>query len=181
MLHLLSTQMCDVTNIFHVYSWRSWGFTWIRIASLIGLLNATHLRWSFPPVSTTKAKSKGKVVPVPFVIEHYAMKAYWGSGCIAPRILDLGTAWRLVVSFTPRSLYSQGESPWYPFDRRLGGPQSRSGRGGEETNSQPLPGLQTPMFQPIAQRYTTELSGLRKPNRNLVTVSSLRNPALHIL
>jgi len=29
------------------------------------------------------------------------------------------------------------ESPWYPLDRRLGGPQSRSGHsGGEEKNSQ---------------------------------------------
>jgi len=26
-------------------------------------------------------------------------------------------------------LYSQGKSPWYPLDRRLGGPQSRSGHG----------------------------------------------------
>jgi len=38
--------------------------------------------------------------------------------------------------------YPQGKSPWYPLDRRLGGPQSRSGRGGEEKNSQPLPGAQ---------------------------------------
>jgi len=30
-----------------------------------------------------------------------------------------------VVSFTPRPLYLQGKSPWYPLDRRLGGPQSR--------------------------------------------------------
>jgi hypothetical protein len=29
-------------------------------------------------------------------------------------------------------LYPQGKSPWYPLDRRLGWPQSRSGRGGEE-------------------------------------------------
>jgi hypothetical protein len=35
----------------------------------------------------------------------------------------------------------QGKSPWYSFDRRLGGPQSRSGRGGEEKNSQPPPGI----------------------------------------
>jgi hypothetical protein len=35
-----------------------------------------------------------------------------------------------------------GKSPWYPLDRRLGGPQSRSGRGGEEKNSQPLPGIE---------------------------------------
>jgi len=43
-----------------------------------------------------------------------------------------------VVSFT---LYPQGKSPWYPLDRRLGGPQSRFERGGEEKNSQPHPGL----------------------------------------
>jgi hypothetical protein len=39
--------------------------------------------------------------------------------------------------FTP-----QGKSLSYPFDRRLGGPQSRSGRGGEEKNSQPPPGIE---------------------------------------
>jgi hypothetical protein len=36
----------------------------------------------------------------------------------------------------------QGKSPSYPLDRRLGGPQSRSGRGGEEKNSQPPPGIE---------------------------------------
>jgi hypothetical protein len=35
-----------------------------------------------------------------------------------------------VVSFTSLPLYP-GKSPWYPFYRRLGGPQSRSGRYGE--------------------------------------------------
>jgi hypothetical protein len=39
------------------------------------------------------------------------MKAYWGSGGIAPRILDSGTRWLRVVSVTLRSLYSQGEAP----------------------------------------------------------------------
>jgi len=34
-------------------------------------------------------------------------------------------------------------------ERRLDGPKSRSGRGGEEKNSQPPPGI-----EPIAQRYT---------------------------
>jgi hypothetical protein len=48
----------------------------------------------------------------------------------------------------------QGNNPWYPLDRRLGGPQNRSGRGGEERNSQPLPGLEPPIIQPVAQRYT---------------------------
>jgi len=32
----------------------------------------------------------------------------------------------------------QGKSPWYPLDRRLGGPLSWSGCGGEEKNSQLL-------------------------------------------
>jgi hypothetical protein len=41
-----------------------------------------------------------------------------------------------VVSFTPRPLYPQGNNSWYPLDRRLGGPQSRFGRGGEEKNFQ---------------------------------------------
>jgi hypothetical protein len=60
------------------------------------------------------------------------MKMYKRIGGIAPRILDLGTRWRRVVSFTPWPLCPQGKSPWYPLDRRLGGPQNRSGRGGEE-------------------------------------------------
>jgi hypothetical protein len=64
------------------------------------------------------------------------MKTYWGSGGIDSIILDLGRRWKWVVSFTPRSLYSQRKSPWYLLDMRLGGFQSRSGRGGEEKNSQ---------------------------------------------
>jgi hypothetical protein len=66
-----------------------------------------------------------------------------------------------VISFTPRPFCLQGNSPWYPLDRRLGGPQSRSGRGGEEKSSQPLLGLKPPIVQPVAQRSTTELSWLR--------------------
>jgi hypothetical protein len=58
------------------------------------------------------------------------------SGGTAPRILDVGTRWSWVVSFIPRLLYTQGKSSWYTLDRRLGGPQSLSGRGGEEKNSQ---------------------------------------------
>jgi hypothetical protein len=35
-----------------------------------------------------------------------------------------------------------GKDPWYPLDWRLGGPQSRSGRDGEEENSQPPPEIE---------------------------------------
>jgi hypothetical protein len=74
--------------------------------------------------------------------KHHSMKAYSASGGIAPRILNLGTRWRWVVSFTPQPLYPQGKSPWYPLDKRLGGPQSRSGRGGEGKNSRPPSGIE---------------------------------------
>jgi hypothetical protein len=45
--------------------------------------------------------------------------------------------------------FRQGKSPWYTFDRRLGEPQSRSGRGGEEKNSQPH---RKSIVQLVAQR-----------------------------
>jgi hypothetical protein len=35
-----------------------------------------------------------------------------------------------------------GKETLVPMDRRLGGPQSRSGRGGEEKNSQPSPEIE---------------------------------------
>jgi hypothetical protein len=54
----------------------------------------------------------------------------------------------------------EGKSPWYPLDRRLCEPQSRSGRSGEEKNYQTLPGLEPSIIQPVAQRYTAELSQL---------------------
>jgi hypothetical protein len=41
--------------------------------------------------------------------------------------LDLGARWRCMISFTPRSFYSRRNSLPYPMDRRLGGPQGRSG------------------------------------------------------
>jgi hypothetical protein len=50
--------------------------------------------------------SKCKVVPVLYLTEHHAMKAYYGSGGISPRILDFGTRWEWSASrpgrFTPR-------------------------------------------------------------------------------
>jgi hypothetical protein len=53
-------------------------------------------------------------------------------------------------------LYSQGRSPW------LDGPQSQSGHGDEEKNSQPLPGLEPPIIQPIAQHCANEQSLLQR-------------------
>jgi hypothetical protein len=47
-------------------------------------------------------------------------------------ILDLGTKWRRVISFTPWLIYPQGNRYGYPLDKRLGGTHSQSGPCGEE-------------------------------------------------
>jgi hypothetical protein len=54
-----------------------------------------------------------------------------------------------VVSFTHRPLYTRRKGPRYPSDRRLGGPQRRSGPCGEE-KILTLDGNRTPAFQPTA-------------------------------
>jgi hypothetical protein len=88
-------------------------------------------------------KIKGRKIKLSLCLtKHHAMKAYWGVEVYLHTFFDLGTRWRRVVSFTPQPLYPQGKSPLYPLDRRLGGPQSRSGRGGEDKNSQPPPGIE---------------------------------------
>jgi hypothetical protein len=62
------------------------------------------------------------------------MKTYWGSGGVTTRILNFGTTWRWVVSFTPRPL-----CPRYQSDRRLDGPHSWCGVSGEERKSRHCP------------------------------------------
>jgi len=60
-----------------------------------------------------------------------------------------------VVSFTPRPLYIQGKNPWHLLARRLGGPLSRSRRGGREKippHREPNP--RTSIVQPVASRDT---------------------------
>jgi hypothetical protein len=46
--------------------------------------------------------AKVKVMLTPCLTKHHAMKTCWRNGGIAPRILNLGTGWRYVVSFTSR-------------------------------------------------------------------------------
>jgi hypothetical protein len=60
------------------------------------------------------------------------MKAYWESRGIAPRILYLGTLMEVSGQLHAPTALLRVKSPRYPLDRRLGGPQSRSGRGSEE-------------------------------------------------
>jgi hypothetical protein len=88
--------------------------------------------------------------------KHHPMKICWGSEGIAPRILNLGTLWRLVVSFTPRPLYPRNP-PRYPLNRKLGGPQSKFGRSGEEKKPLLLSGIEPHSLVSIL----TELPWLR--------------------
>jgi hypothetical protein len=58
----------------------------------------------------------------------------YGEWMYSSTILDLSTRWRGVVSFTPRPRYPRENRPRYSLDRRLGGPESRSGRCGVISN-----------------------------------------------
>jgi hypothetical protein len=70
------------------------------------------------------------------LIKHCAMKTYGGEWRYSSAILDLGIRWRWSASrpclFTPRK-----KPPRHPLDRRLGGPQSRSGHCGIDKISGP--------------------------------------------
>jgi hypothetical protein len=64
-----------------------------------------------------------------------------------------------VVSITPRPRFTPGgKSPRYPLYRRLGGPQSRSGRRGKRKNPLPLSGIEP---RPLIRQYIS-LYGLLK-------------------
>jgi len=58
-----------------------------------------------------------------------------------------------MASFMPRPLYLQGKNSRYTLDTKLGGPQSRSGRGDEE-NSLTLPGIEPRSSIPYSSQYT---------------------------
>jgi len=83
--------------------------------------------------------------------KHHAMKTYWWSGGIVPRILNLGTRQRWMVSVKYRPLYPPGKDPQVPpLDRRQDGPQSRDRHnGGEENKTPATAGNRTPVVQPL--------------------------------
>jgi hypothetical protein len=121
----------------------------------------------FWTVSAACGKNTGIKIKLFLYVCHHALrhKGIWGSGCIDPRFLDLGTSWRWMVSFTPRPLYLRGKSPRYPLDSWLGGPKNRPRRRGEnswlyrECNSDPS------VVQPVASLYTDCAIEFRLYNR----------------
>jgi len=83
--------------------------------------------------------------------KYHAMKTYFGNGGIATLILNLGTRWSWVISFTPRLLFLR-----YPLVRRLSGPQSHSAPDGEEEN--------------ISHQFPYRELKPGRPARNLVSI-----------
>jgi hypothetical protein len=92
---------------------------------------------------------KGKVLPV------HGMKAYRGNGGIVPLILNLGTQCRWVVSFMMLRLYTWGNSPRHPLNRRLGRPHSQSGQL-EEENLLTLTGIILTRRSNILYKYASQ-------------------------
>jgi hypothetical protein len=119
-------------------------------------------RWRRRPQDMV-GKTYGKVSPVLFFTEHHTMKAYWGSGCIAPLHAFLTSALHggELSASHPRRFTTRKRAPGIHWiGGWLGGPQSRSGHGVEEKNSRSLPRLEPPNIQPVVQRYITELPQL---------------------
>jgi hypothetical protein len=86
---------------------------------------------------------------------HEGVLGEWGYSAIHSLTSALdGGEWS---ASSPSRFTLQGKSPWYPLDKRLGRSQSLSERGSKEKRSLPLPGLDPPIIQPVAQRYTTQL------------------------
>jgi hypothetical protein len=119
---------------FHWYSQSSMAATWHGKS---GGKKAYNWNVRTPPWMWAH---KIKVVPVLNEAPRHSMYGEWRYGST---ILHLGTREIWVVNFTPRPPYPRGKIPRYPFHRMLGGPQSRSGRHGEEKILYPT-GTRTP-------------------------------------
>jgi hypothetical protein len=65
---------------------------------------------------TRTLRSRGKVKVKLFLCltKHHAMKTYWGSGDVTPRILDFGTRWRMCGQFHALAALPPGKEPSVP-------------------------------------------------------------------
>jgi hypothetical protein len=72
-------------------------------------------------------------------------------------ILDLGTRRRSLDTFSPRPFHSWVNCSRHPLDRRLGGPQSRSGRSWEEQIPGVEPGPTSSLFLVERKKFITKM------------------------
>jgi hypothetical protein len=84
------------------------------------------------------------------------MKAYWGSGGIAPRT-ELGIKWKLVLSFRPGRFTPRERAPGTQWIEVWVYP--RTGLVVKRKIPSPFRD-RTPTIQPVAQRYNNQLSRL---------------------
>jgi hypothetical protein len=77
--------------------------------------------------------------------------------------------WRRVVSFKARLLYLKGMNPQYSLSRRVSGPLSRCGRGGEVKN--PCPSRESNPGRSARSLVTVLTSLFRLLNCRFVTLN----------
>jgi hypothetical protein len=128
--------MCGAIRPLHLYAFMAWRSIKAQGQFYLCLDTLVFFNWIY------MVKGKGKVkLSLCFnrVPRHEQVLGEWrySSTHSLTSVLD-GGQW----STSRPGALPQGKNPWYPLDRRLGGPQSRSGRGGEDKNSQPPPGIE---------------------------------------
>jgi hypothetical protein len=94
------------------------------------------------------SKLKREVTLFLCLIKHHV----WGSGGIAPPFLISALEWGDWSAPRPCRFTSGETAPTYPLNIRLGGPQSRSERCGEEKNLLPLPRIERRPSNPSPYR-----------------------------
>jgi hypothetical protein len=99
-----------------------------------------------------ESMSRAKVVPL------HAVKAYGGSGGLAPYVINLGARWNCMIIFTLRPLYPRGKSLRHQLNRRLVEAPPLSEGFVEEENLFPL--------------LETEPWSLGRPGRGQITVTA---------
>jgi hypothetical protein len=105
----------------------------------------------------------------------------WGSGCIDPYFLYLGTGWRWVVSFTLLLLYPRGKSPPplpVPIGKKAGWASKPVWTTWRRENSWPYRDSNSDVVQPVTSRYTDwavpaslKLRGVTSPKDRLPTTT----------
>jgi len=97
---------------------------WALLARITNHQSSSSLLSIFPPIvifsvnRTVIAMVKVKLSLC--LTKHHTMKTYWGGGVNSSTHSLTPPLGGGVVSFTPRPLYPQRKSSWYPLDRRLG-------------------------------------------------------------
>jgi hypothetical protein len=79
----------------------------------------------------------------------------------------------------PAALYPRGKDPRYPLDKRLSGPQSRSGRSDWNKNPLPLSGIEprSSIFEVLSRHYSWESEeNQEKPCQDSRSASRDLNP-----